>query len=220
MSVSKAILINGSPRGEQSASHAISSFLAKELSVKNIEAQLKHISAYQGNDNIAEEIKNADIIAVICPLYVDSLPSQVISLMEVLLSQKEQISEGKGFAVILSSGFPERAHSDTAIKMAELFCKKAGFVWLSGIALGGGGVVYGKTLEKDKKALKNITEALSHAADYISRIKPIPAYVDELLNKKSISDDKFVRLSASYFKKKLKENGIRNKINEKPYKKY
>lgn len=218
MSEGKGLLINGSPRGQISASYEMGTFLSNELSDKNVDVELKHISEYEGNDNIITDVNKVDIIVFICPLYVDSLPSQVICLMEELEKKKDRISEGKGFAIFLSSGFPERAHSAVALKMAEIFSKKVGFQWLSGSALGGGGIIYGKPIDKEKKVTMNIAEALHEAADYISRIKPIPAYVDDLMNKKKISDDAYVKMTTVYFKKKLKENGIKNKLNGRPYK--
>ena len=153
MSLHSTLLI-GSPRGPQSTSHALGTYLLdrlkeKGLSVNKVFIQRSLISK-GGIDTLLQALDKADIIILASPLYADSHHSGVIAAMELILarlSDKPRINRQKMVA-ISNSGFPESSHNDLSLSISRRFALECGFEWAGGIALGGGESIGGQPLER------------------------------------------------------------------------
>jgi multimeric flavodoxin WrbA len=132
-------------------------------------------------------IENNDLIILSFPLYVDSLPSPVIRLMEYLSQnlQKGEIDliNKKGLVAISNCGFPESDQITTAMKICELFAQDVGFRWLGGIKVGGGESIHGRPLKERGKMVQNIIEGFDRVVDNIRRGEEISKEAIDLISK-------------------------------------
>lgn len=71
------------------------------------------------------------------PLYVDSLPSHLVDLLEGI---KGKVS-GVSLYAVVNSGFFESEKNLVAIEILKNFCLEAGLKWGRALAFGGGGMV-------------------------------------------------------------------------------
>ena len=117
----KLTIVNGSPRHGKSNSGLLVELLLPFIQEKN-EVNIAHVENYKSVDKYIDEIVKADMLVFAFPLYVDSIPSHILYLME-------RISENHRnnkliIYVIMNNGFYEG--------------KQNGFVWGQGIGCGAG----------------------------------------------------------------------------------
>ena len=137
----KITAISGSPKSEGSVS---------ELIIKQVEQILgEEIQIYHAARTVQSEtspdilniILNADILLIVFPLYVDSLPAPLIEL----LTRIEQIAR-KGdkkprVYSIINCGLHESEHNILALDMIKYFTERAGLSWGYGLGIGHGGML-------------------------------------------------------------------------------
>lgn len=154
----KIALICGSPKKKQSASGALLTDLQGFLH--------EAVEIFLHKDSVPEEslemLRQADVWVIACPLYVDGIPSHLLSC----LMQLEQM-EKPGLLVygIVNCGFYEGVQAKTALQILENWCHKANFVWGGGIGVGGGGG-FSRMPDPPKAPVKQV---LSKLAEKISR---------------------------------------------------
>ncbi|MEG0773759.1 hypothetical protein [Clostridium sp.] len=165
----KLAFINGSPKAKDSASESILKGL------KNLFANDEMISEYHFrtphvDNKHLEQIAECNVIAIAFPLYVDGIPSHMISCLSKMetffyASPKHNI---KVYALV-NSGFYEGKQNSLALEMVENWCEKSGLTWGQGIGIGAGGMLpmisnvpYGKGPKKNLgEALKNLSNNIS-----------------------------------------------------------
>lgn len=87
-----------------------------------------------------KELDGADVWVFAYPLYVDGIPSQLLSCLVQL--EKTPVSNRKKVVYgIVNCGFYEGIQAETALAVLENWCKKAGHSWGGGIGVGGGGAL-------------------------------------------------------------------------------
>lgn len=130
----KLSFINGSPRGNNSASQYFIDELLKIIDNNNFQ-----INQIKLNDTVNyEDAAASDILIFAFPLYVDSLPSPVIEfLVNLELYAKNGKKSTKVYAVV-NSGFFEGIQNRHAIKIINNFCDKVGYNWRFGVGVGAG----------------------------------------------------------------------------------
>lgn len=80
----KIFLINGSPRGKNSASQYFIQEICELLDAQKVQAgNMNVIDLWRKNDmeSVYEEVINSEVILFAFPLYVDSLPSHLIEFL-------------------------------------------------------------------------------------------------------------------------------------------
>ena len=120
----KLSILNGSPRGEKSNSKRMSEWIlsfASQYQNLTISEHMLYKSAR--HPAFIQEIGDADCYLMVFPLYVDSMPSIVKSLME-LMSEKAEYFYGKPIYFIIHSGFPEVIQSELLRKYTAYFTTK------------------------------------------------------------------------------------------------
>lgn len=177
----KIALINGSPRIKESASGCIlqelKSFLEKgnnaiyEISFKKSKLSTEEI----------EQLTECDAFVFAFPLYVDGVPSHLLSCL-VQLETILKSNKKKEIVVysLVNCGFYEGKQNTLALEIIENWCAKTGLKWGQGVGIGAGGMLLAvknvplghgpkKNLEKAFKQLSsNILKCASEENIYIT----------------------------------------------------
>ncbi|MDU1854962.1 MAG: hypothetical protein E6789_05610 [Clostridium baratii] len=165
------ILVNGSPKGKKSCSNYLLETIKENIEKDNIVSELII------NDNrIKREEKfnilvNSDVIIIAFPLYVDCLPSCVISFLQEFENylnnkkiEKEIILYG-----IVNCGFFEGEQNKYALKVLKNYTNHISFLtYGGGLGIGGGAFLGGsqsipwqaKIRSDGKKNLDILCEAI------------------------------------------------------------
>lgn len=135
----KIALIDGSPKVNNSTSgillKSLESALLKRAEV--VEAVLHTASV---SKEALDKLRDADIWVIACPLYVDGIPAHLLSCLVQL--EKENLGHDKKYLYgIVNCGFYEGIQAETALKILQNWCVKAGAVFNGGIGVGGGGAL-------------------------------------------------------------------------------
>jgi NAD(P)H-dependent FMN reductase len=182
------LILDGSPKNQNSTTTILADFLAGKLLHGHIETRRKKISSCTASEeNIQDfinDVQASDLIFLIFPLYVDGPPYNVIHAMELMkahLTDREQNSR-KAFMALCQSGM-EVHKNRVALQICECFAKDLGFRLKGTFALGFGGVLNGASLTSLNRLTRNVQKALTLVADSIIRGEDIPADVHHLLAK-------------------------------------
>ena len=131
----KTVFINGSPKKKLSASGYfldVQCFFTRGNKVK------ENLRNKSDHERILNTIADADTVVFRLPLYVDGVPSHVLSFMKEMelfcTERKLQLN----VYVISNSGFIEGNQSRVLFQVFENFCKRSGVHWCGGIGVGGG----------------------------------------------------------------------------------
>lgn len=222
------LLLIGSPKVKRSNSEALGDYLLEQLSKEG--ATTRKIKIYQalkeekGMEELLSSVNACDALILLFPLYVDSLPSGVIKVMEAIADQRTDPHSpspqagGQTFMAICNSGFPEAEHNDTALAICRCFAEKTGLQWLGGFPLGGGEVIGGKPLTSFGGLFRNHIKALKMAAEAIVERKKLPTEAVALFRKPSLP--RWLYLCCGHFgwRHQARKNGVLKKIREQPYK--
>lgn len=162
----KIAVINGSPKKSDSASTTLLKDLKtcfpKEISFIDYDLRVSTMSP-----DIIEEFNQFDALVFAFPLYVDGIPSHLLSC---LCEIETYGIENKAIHVyaIANCGFYEGKQNRNALHIMQNWCEKAGLIWGQGIGVGGGGALssLGKVpLGKGPK--KNLGTAFNQLATHI-----------------------------------------------------
>ena len=135
----KIAVINGSPKKSDSASATLLKDLKtcfpKEISFIDYDLRVSTISP-----EIIEEFNQFDALVFAFPLYVDGIPSHLLSC---LCEIETYGIENKAIHVyaIANCGFYEGKQNRNALHIMQNWCEKVGLIWGQGIGVGGGGAL-------------------------------------------------------------------------------
>lgn len=131
----KTVFINASPKKHFSASSYFGRLQSLFIRGQKVFLRLRTKSDYK---KIFDEISNADALVFLIPLYVDSVPSHVLSFLREMESfSKENKIKLKVYA-IANNGFIEGKQNATLFRVMENFCQRSNLLWCGGIGIGGG----------------------------------------------------------------------------------
>lgn len=189
----KALLLIGSPKGENSTSASLGNYLISKLKESGMTIEIGFIHRIVNREEKIKElfkmIDNADLIILSFPLYIDSLPAPVIKAMELIKEERDKLERKKtqNFIALCNNGFPEASQNMIALQICRNFSKDCDFIWKGGIAIGGGGAINGDPLKKTRANVKYIKKGLNLAADALKDGKEIPQEAVDLISKKVVS---------------------------------
>ena len=152
--------INGSPRLENSVSELIIKQISK-ISGEPIKTFYSiKITNGETSHDVFTEILHSDILLIVFPLYVDSMPSHLIEFLSRLeVSATTSTNKPKIFTVV-NCGFYEAVHTELVVDMLRHFANRSGFLWGYGIGIGGGGMLASMGDNLQKGPLSNIYNKL------------------------------------------------------------
>jgi hypothetical protein len=183
-----ALLLVGSPGNGSSNSHAIGRYLLDRLGKAGWEADEEFIYlAVKDEDRMKqalEKMDGSDLIILSFPLYVDSVPSQMIKFLEKANEHRNgSKSPDQRLIAVCQSGFPESHHNDYALRICSNFAHDAGYHWAGGLSVGGGGAIAGQDLEEAGGMMRKLRESLDLTANAIVGGEDIPQRARDLVSK-------------------------------------
>jgi NAD(P)H-dependent FMN reductase len=216
------LLLIGSPKGAKSVSDALGSYLFGMMTASGAEGRKIFIQpalkADPGGKELVEAFERADMILLVSPLYIDSLPYPVIKALEILASAASGKPAGRKSLVALSnSGFPEAGQNTLALDMCRQFAKEAGLVWKGGFALGGGQAVAGKDLKQGGRMVRHIQKALQIAAEALIKDMPVPEEAVKLMAHPVGPTWLYLFMGNLGWKIRAWRNGVMSRLWDRPY---
>lgn len=201
--VRRASLLVGSPKPKgTSASEVLATAIRTRLTAAGIPATMhfatEFVHARESALAAAREMSESDLLFLVTPLYVDSLPSLTVHALELIAKARAETSARTParFAMLINCGFPEAEQNRTAMRIARHFASQAGYVWAGGLALGGGGVITpGTSLTNPDGPVANIVRALNDAVPSLATAGIIPLDAIETMAK-SVMPEVFYRFFA------------------------
>lgn len=154
----KITFINGSPKvkAEESASqeilNALRIFLPDET-ISNIHLNKKRVSKEE-----MQLLKLSDVIVFSFPLYVDSVPSQLLSCLYEM--EKSLSSLSIRIFAISNNGFFEGTQNRYALDVIKNWANRTNLFWCQGLGIGGGGIISGSNIPVGKGPKKNLGKAM------------------------------------------------------------
>lgn len=138
----KRLLVNGSPRGRESNSRLILSWIAEGITGSeetDAERSVPVIDIARGKDRAAnlKAFIAAEEAVIAFPLYTDSVPGIVKAFLEDIAEAGRTGLAGKRVAFVVQSGFPESIHSEAIAAYLERLCRRLGLVHAGTIIKGG-----------------------------------------------------------------------------------
>lgn len=136
----KITLINGSPKRRDSASGVILSQLKGYMKSDASLCELHFFTPHPQPEQL-QEAADSDVLIFAFPLYVDGIPSHMVSALLDLETVIREKKKKRTVYAILNCGFYEGCQNAVAIRMMENWCCRSGLEWGYGIGAGGGGMV-------------------------------------------------------------------------------
>lgn len=218
----KAVLLVGSPRMAKSSSAALGGYLLDQLAAKGVATetvQIYHaIRDERKLDALLDAIDSADLCVLAFPLYIDSLPAPVLSLMRSIRERRAGLPPKGAFAAIANCGFIESTQNESALGSCASFAHAAGFRWMGGISIGGGeGLVHGQEFLKPGRMTMPYKNALDRVAEAFAAGKPVPEEARQQIAKPFIPAWLHRFVGSMRWKKQARRNGVARQIDAKPY---
>lgn len=187
MDKKRLLLLNGSPR-KKGTSYSFSRTIKLLAEDKGSTAEIMHVIDYfdgkEDFNHLKGLIEQNDIIAIISPLYADTLPYPDIWFMEKLARDYSHELKGKDFFAIGQCGFPDITRIEPLLESSRYFALETGMNWLGGLAYGGGAMLDGALLEDLGKNGEKLISGFKLALDSILKGKEISPEVQKLITMK------------------------------------
>jgi len=207
-----ALLLVGSPKGSDSTSNSLGTYLLDKLEEKGLTTRREMINqslcSHEKQAAMLQAVDDSDLIILASPLYVDSLHSQVIKSLE-LIAQHERSKPDKNqktMVTISNCGFPEASQTSVALAVCRIFARQVGFVWAGGLAMGGGGMIHGVPLDNIGGVARHQIKALKLAADALENGESIPNEASLSMAKLGIPRSLYTWMGNRGWKQRAKPN--------------
>jgi len=209
----KISVINGSPKMSGGISGLITNQMERHLNVSfDVYHAIKLIKQIESQTEELAKILDCEVLLIIFPLYVDSLPAPLINLLGRIEKFSSDVSLKPHVYAIVNCGFFEAKQNALALEMIRSFSLRAKLPWGYGIGIGGGGMLSSMGDNWSKGPASGIDKALNDMAISI--------------NSKESKQNLFVKpkfprilymIAADLGMRRLaKKNGVKN-IRAKPY---
>jgi multimeric flavodoxin WrbA len=218
----KVALLVGSPRMAKSSSAALGGYLLQQLEAKGVATethQIYHaIHDERKRDAMLKAIDNADLCILAFPLYIDSIPAPVLTLMRTIHERRAGLPPKGAFAAIANCGFIESTQNESALGSCAAFAKAAGLRWMGSITIGGGeGLVHGRPLAELGGPVTPFKKALDRVAAAFAAGKPVPEEARQQLAKPFIPAWLYRFVGSRNWEKQARTNGVARQIDARPY---
>ena len=218
----RTLLLIGSAKKPRSNSQSLGSYLMEKLEEKGAEIQTilihRALRSEGGIMAMLKAVEAADLVVLAFPLYIDSLPANVIKALEEIAWYRESYTEPRAqrFMAIVNCGLPEASHNDTAITICRRFASEADFTWAGSLSLGGGESINEKPLAEVHGMVRNVIKALDLTTDALARSEPVPQKAVDLMAK-PMMPNWFYRMAGSLrWWRDAGRAGVRQRLKEQP----
>lgn len=181
-----ALLVGSAKPKGTSASACIAAAFERRFAARGLECRLHYATEFVHDGlpslDAARSLAKADLFVLATPLYVDSLPALATHALELIVRARRPNAAGGAFVPFINCGFPEPEHTRTALRMARLFARVAGYRFAGGLPLGGGGIVTPQqSLDEERPPVAHVVRAITLAADALTSGSAVPASALESL---------------------------------------
>ena len=165
----KITIINGSPRFKKSNSEILKNYLLNYIKENEINEYFS-FSIKLDND-IKTYIYSSDVLIFIFPLYVDTIPANLLDLL-IRFENENIINSKTKIYCVVNNGFFEGIQNHLAISQIRCWNKKVNAQWGQGIGVGGGELLsHLKKVRLGNGPLKNLGIALEKFSKNILSLK-------------------------------------------------
>ena len=165
----KITIINGSPRSKKSNSEILKNYLLNFIKENEINEYFSFSTKL--DDDIKSNIYNSNILIFILPLYIDSIPSNLLNLL-VRFDNENLINSKTKIYCIVNNGFFEGIQNHLAVSQIRCWSKKVNAQWGQGIGIGGGELLsHLKKVPLGQGPLKNLGITLEKFSKNILLLK-------------------------------------------------
>ncbi len=219
----QALLLVGSPGKENSTSASLGTFLIEKLQDHGFKTDVlfiyKSIRQDDSKRALLGKVRQADVVVIAFPLYVDSLPYLVVKSLEIIAKdRKEKIPKTEqSLLCIVNNGFPEASQNDTAIAICHRFAAETGFKWAGGLALGGGGAIGDKPLSGIKSRARNVIKSLEITANSLNSRVPLPQEAITLMARPIVPKWLYLLIATIGWKKTAKKFNTHKNLYDRPF---
>ena len=131
----KTVFINGSPKKKLSVSSYLLGIVRLLVKGEVVKEQVRNSGDY---GRILNSIVDADNVVFGLPLYVDGVPSHMLSFMKEMEKFCIEKNIQLNVYVVSNGGFIEGCQNKPLMQIYENFCKRCNFRWRGGVGIGGG----------------------------------------------------------------------------------
>lgn len=125
-------IINGSPKYGESTSGLLIKYLLQEMGECNAQVFKCTLQTIE-----LAKIEGSDVLVLAFPLYVDSIPSQLLQLL-IILEESKNLNHDMMVYCIINNGFFEGIQNHIAIQQVKNWCTAANLNWGQGVGIGAG----------------------------------------------------------------------------------
>lgn len=215
----RALLIVGSPKPGRSSSLALGEYLLAQLALVGVQGEVikaHKVSTPEEEARLLATLDASDLVIIAAPLYVDSLPSQLIRLMERVADHPGQRC-GRLLAIV-NCGFPEGSHNRVALDILERFASNAGFDWAGGLSLGMGAMVGGRPLHDLGGQGRSLRDGLDRVARELLAGQTVSDQARAVFGRPAIPKWAYVRMGNLGWRLQARRNKATHPLKHRPYK--
>ncbi len=218
----RALLLVGSPKAGPSTSGALGAYLLDRLAEHGVQAETRRVAEVlrdpAGLGELAGAVDRSNLFVVSFPLYVDSLPAPVVRCFEGLAAVWGARAGGRPrFAAVVNCRFPEASQCDTALAICRRFAAETGLSWAGGLALGGGGAVGGRPLDRAGGRVRNVRTALDQAGAALARGEAVPERAVHLMAKPLVPRWLYLLIGNLHWTCAARRHGAFRRLHDRPY---
>ena len=218
----RALLLVGSPRIEKSTSSSLGSYLLEQLKTHGVESETiyiyKAINTTERMEALRQAIEKADLVVLAFPLYVDTLPAPVVSVLQDVVKNGTSKTKPTRFAAIVNCGFPNASQNASAIAVCAEFAREAQFEWMGGLSLGAGeGMVHAVPLAELGGQGAPLRKALEIAGGELAQGQSISDNALQLLAKPLMPEWMFRLGGTIGWKMRARKFGTQKLLKARPY---
>jgi multimeric flavodoxin WrbA len=172
--MNKICFVNGSPRGNNSASQCLIDKVVEMLDKQKAQVHEICVAESLGQDTAEKDfalMRTMDSIIFVTPLYVDAVPSSMLEYMHAFdeylaRHQQKPVNRSPRIYAIINNGFLEGAQNINALKIMAHYAARIGFNWRFGIGIGAGEYVRENigAVTMENRLFSNICSALAKLA--------------------------------------------------------
>lgn len=170
------LLIDGSRRAKSNTG-AIVRDLASRLAASGQTAAVWRVPRWsagvEATDEAMEKLRDADVVVLVAPTYLDELPAVTQRLLEDVGERRAELrGHAPLFYGIAHSGFPEPIQRRAELRSMRFFAEQMGWRWMGGIGFGGTSPIDGRPLDEAGMFSRQLRKVLPLAAADIAAGRP------------------------------------------------
>jgi NAD(P)H-dependent FMN reductase len=164
------VLLNGSPRGEDSNSMKMLAHVAEGWQRGGGQApEVLHLAQRAGFNRAVQAFAESDTVLLGMPLYTDAMPGIVKLYIEAIAPRVEGSASGgrnPTLGFLVQSGFPEALHSRLIERYLEKLARRLGSPYAGTIVRGGGGALESMPEQANEKLWARLRTLGEQLAQY------------------------------------------------------